>query len=308
MIEAKGLTKRFGEREAVADVSFSVEAGEIVGFLGPNGAGKTTTMRMLTGFFPPSSGTGSVAGFDVFHESMKVRECIGYLPETPPVYREMVVTDYLEFAARIRGVTKPDLDERVDQAVERCGLEEVAHRLIGNLSKGYRQRVGLAQALVHHPKVLILDEPTAGLDPRQIREIRELIKGLRGERTIILSTHILPEVAQICERAIVINRGRIVATDTLQNLQSANQASHVVSVQVKGGAEKLLQTLRQLPGVQQVRSLDDPNRLEVDTDPGRDVRDEIARAAVEHGLLELKTVTQSLEDVFVNLTTQEKSS
>jgi ABC-2 type transport system ATP-binding protein len=218
MIEVRDLTKRYGEREAVHSITFSVDRGQILGFLGPNGAGKTTTMRMLTGFLPPSSGTARVAGYDVFTHSAEVRRRIGYLPENPPLYMDMTVRSYLAFVARLKGLSRARLVEARDRVLERTGLTDVAGRLLGHLSKGYRQRVGLAQALVHDPEVLVLDEPTIGLDPRQIIDIRRLIKELAGDRTVILSTHILPEVAQLCDKVVIINEGRIAREDTMASL------------------------------------------------------------------------------------------
>src|ERR1700690_3593914 len=232
MIKVQGLSKRYARKVAVDHISFEVEKGQVVGFLGPNGAGKTTTMRVLTCFLPPTSGTANVAGFDVLEHPMEVKRRIGYLPETPPVYPEMEVHEYLEFVGRIKGVPKQDLMRRVREASEKCAVSDVSKTLIGKLSKGYKQRVGLAQAIIHNPDVLILDEPTAGLDPHQIIETRDLIKGLAGEHTIILSTHILPEVEQTCERVIIIARGKLVATDTVENLTSRLRGAETVSVEV----------------------------------------------------------------------------
>lgn len=218
MIEVRELTKRYGDREVVKGISFSAEKGQVLGFLGPNGAGKTTTMRMLTGYLPPSSGTARVAGYDVFTQSAEVRRRIGYLPENPPLYPDMTVRSYLAFVARLKGVPRSRVRGACDEAIERTGLTDVAGRLLGHLSKGYKQRVGLAQALIHEPEVMVLDEPTIGLDPRQIIEIRQLIKKLSGNRTVILSTHILPEVAQVCDKVVIINDGRIACEDTIANL------------------------------------------------------------------------------------------
>lgn len=218
MIEVRNLTKRFGDIVAVADVTFTAAKGQILGFLGPNGAGKTTTMRIVTGFMPATSGTVKVAGFDIFDQSYEVRKRIGYLPENPPLYGDMTTEGYLRFVGRIKGVAKADLADAVDRVLQRCGLTEVTGRLLGHLSKGFRQRVGLAQALIHDPSVLVLDEPTIGLDPRQIREIRTLIRELAGERTVILSTHILPEVAQLCEKVVIINDGRVAVDGLLADL------------------------------------------------------------------------------------------
>ena len=234
MIKVEGLTKRYARKVAVDNISFEVEKGQIVGFLGPNGAGKTTTMRVLTCFLPPTSGSAQVAGFDVMEHPMEVKKRIGYLPETPPLYPEMEVHEYLEFVGRLKGVPTADLTKRVLEVAEKCAVSDVRKMLIGKLSKGYRQRVGLAQAIIHNPDVLILDEPTAGLDPHQIIETRDLIKGLaaRGEHTIILSTHILPEVEQTCERVIIIAKGKLVATDTVENLTSRLRGAETVSVEV----------------------------------------------------------------------------
>jgi ABC-2 type transport system ATP-binding protein len=218
MIEVRNLTKRYGDVVAIRDISFTAATGQILGFLGPNGAGKTTTMRVITGFMPATSGTVKVAGYDIFDDSLEVRKRIGYLPESPPLYNDMTVTAYLRFVGRIRGLAKAEIGDSIDQVLRTCGLAEVAERVIGHLSKGFRQRVGLAQALVHNPGVLVLDEPTIGLDPRQIIEIRRLIQELSGERTVILSTHILPEVTQLCKKVVIINEGRIAVEDTLENL------------------------------------------------------------------------------------------
>jgi ABC-2 type transport system ATP-binding protein len=218
MIEVRNLTKRFGDLVAIRDISFTAATGQVLGFLGPNGAGKTTTMRIITGFMPATSGTVKVAGYDIFDDSYEVRKRIGYLPESPPLYNDMTVASYLRFVAKIRGIAKAQLSDSMDRVLKTCGLSEVTNRVVGHLSKGYRQRVGLAQALIHNPSVLVLDEPTIGLDPRQIIEIRTLIRELAGERTVILSTHILPEVQQLCEKVVIINRGHIVVEDTLPNL------------------------------------------------------------------------------------------
>ncbi len=227
MIEVRNLTKRYGDLVAVRQVSFRADKGQILGFLGPNGAGKTTTMRIITGYMPATSGTVEVAGFDIFEQSQEVRRRIGYLPESPPLYNDMTVWAYLEFVGRIKGMAKADLRERIDRVVERCGLGEVTRRLCGHLSKGFRQRVGLAQALIHDPSVLVLDEPTIGLDPRQIIGIRGLIRELSGERTVILSTHILPEVQQLCQKVVIINRGRIVVEGLLPDLTQGQSLEEV---------------------------------------------------------------------------------
>src|SRR5712691_8528135 len=232
MIKVEGLTKRYARTLAVDDISFEVEKGQIVGFLGPNGAGKTTTMRVLTCFLPPTAGTAQVAGFDVLEQPLEVKKRIGYLPETPPLYPDMEVVEYLIFVGRLKGLATADVPKRVDEVCERCAITDVKSKLIGKLSKGYRQRVGLAQAILHNPDVLILDEPTSGLDPKQIIETRELIRSLAGDHTIILSTHILPEVEQLCERVIIIAKGKLVATDTVQNLTSRLRGAETVAIEI----------------------------------------------------------------------------
>ena len=312
MIKVEGVTKRYARNTAVDGISFEVNKGEIVGFLGPNGAGKTTTMRILTCFLPPTSGAAQVAGFDVMLQPLEVKKRIGYLPETPPLYPEMEVIEYLQFVGRLKGIAKADLAKRVDEVIERCALGDVRTRLISKLSKGYRQRVGLAQAIIHKPHVLILDEPTAGLDPKQILDTRGLIRSLAGEHTIILSTHILPEVEQTCEKVIIINKGKLVATDTVSNLTNRLRGSEAVAVEVAGRngvLEKgqVQQRLEQLAGVSRVIQKDTrDNRLlfEVESLQGRSVRADLARSVIESGwdLLELRPVGLSLEDIFLQLT------
>jgi ABC-2 type transport system ATP-binding protein len=306
MIEVTGLSKLYGPRAAISNLDFKVEAGEIVGFLGPNGAGKSTTMKILTGFMPASSGSAKVAGFDVFDEPVSVKRNVGYLPEVPPVYPEMVVEDYLSYAARLHEVPKSKLKAAVNQAVEKTGLTQVRRRIIGNLSKGYQQRVGLAQALVHEPKVLILDEPTVGLDPVQIIEIRELIKGLAGHHTVILSSHILPEVTATCQRIIVINKGQIVAQDSIERLTTRMRQGLLYHLDVKDPSPAGLDALRALPGVKQVDL--EGHRILVEVLPeGMDLRDRIVEAAVtsKMGVLEFAAEKLSLEEVFLQLTTRE---
>ena len=264
MIKVEGLTKRYARHVAVDNISFQVEKGQIVGFLGPNGAGKTTTMRVLTCFMPPTAGTVTVAGFDVLEQPMEVKKRIGYLPETPPLYPEMEVGEYLDFVGRLKGIPTSGLAARVDEVAERCAIGDMKKVLIAKLSKGYRQRVGLAQAIIHNPDVLILDEPTSGLDPQQIIETRDLIKGLAGDHTIILSTHILPEVEQICERVIIIARGKLVAMDTVANLTSRLRGSETVAMEVGGAgldAAHVQQRLEEtVPGVSRVSARDEPGR------------------------------------------------
>lgn len=316
MIKVEGLTKRYARTVAVDNISFEVEKGSIIGFLGPNGAGKTTTMRVLTCFLPPTQGTVTVAGFDVLKQPLEVKKRIGYLPESPPLYPEMEVLEYLQFVARLKGIPRSEIKPRVDQAIERCAIGDVRTKLNGKLSKGYRQRVGLAQAIIHNPDVLVLDEPTAGLDPKQIIETRQLIKSLAGDHTIILSTHILPEVEQTCQRVVIINRGKLVATDSVENLTRRLRGSEAIAVEVEGrdsslDAAAVRRRLEQVPGVSRVISKStDTNRcaFEVESLQGRSVRAELARAVVESGwnLTELRPVAFSLEEIFLQLTSTEE--
>src|SRR5277367_3745868 len=257
MITVKELTKRYARNTAVDHISFEIQKGQIVGFLGPNGAGKTTTMRMLTCFMPPTAGSATVAGFDVLEEPMEVKKRIGYLPETPPLYPEMRTGEYLEFVGRLKGLSGAELGKRVDYVCERCSVADVREKLISKLSKGYRQRIGLAQAIIHNPDVLILDEPTAGLDPKQINETRDLIKSLAGDHTIILSTHILPEVEQTCEQVIIINKGKLVATDSVRNLQARTRGAETLLLEIAARDGQLdavmaQQKLEAVPGVSRV--------------------------------------------------------
>ncbi|OFZ20865.1 MAG: MFS transporter [Bdellovibrionales bacterium GWB1_55_8] len=309
MIQVSHLTKIYGPRAAIQDLNFEVKEGEIVGFLGPNGAGKSTTMKILTGFMPASHGKATIAGAEVFENPIEVKRNVGFLPENPPVYLEMQVYDYLEFAARLHRVPSGSVARSVDTALEKTGLGEVRKRLIGNLSKGYRQRVGLAQAMVHNPKVLILDEPTVGLDPKQIIEIRELIKGLAGEHTVILSSHILPEVTATCQRIIVINKGVIVAEDTLDRLTTRLKKGLVYSLFVKDAAKAGVDAIAAVPGVTGV-SVQPDRKIVVEIAPGvAEVRDRIVETAVQKGMgvLEFSAERVSLEDIFLQLTTEEKS-
>ena len=307
MIEVQNLTKRYGRVTAVDDVSFRVERGEILGFLGPNGAGKTTTMRILTGYMPATEGKAIVAGFDVFDQPVEAKRRTGYLPETPPLYPDMSVIEYLAFVAKIKGVPSADQRERVKTVMERTRVADMANRLCSKLSKGYKQRVGLAQALIHNPDVLILDEPTAGLDPKQIIETRELIKELAGDHTIILSTHILPEVSQTCQRVVIINKGRVVAIDTPDNLTERLRGSATMYVQVDANGADAAATLARVAGVTRVAESDRrdrPGRLRSGERSGRDVRRELAQAVVGSGwgLLELRPTRVNLEEVFLKLT------
>ena len=260
MIEVQHLTKRYGPTTAVDDVSFRVERGEVLGFLGPNGAGKTTTMRVLTGYMPPTEGKAIVAGYDVMAQPIEAKRRTGYLPETPPLYPEMTVRDYLSFVAKIKGVPRAERKSRVNGAMERTRIADMANRHCAKLSKGYRQRVGLAQAIMHNPDVLILDEPTAGLDPKQINETRQLIKDLGGDHTVILSTHILPEVSQTCHRVVIINKGRVVAIDTPENLTARLRGSETMFVQVDAAGADVRSALEAIPGVTQVAAFRDPRR------------------------------------------------
>ncbi len=310
MIEVQHLTKRYGRVTAVEDVSFRVERGEILGFLGPNGAGKTTTMRILTGYMPATDGKAIVAGFDVFEQPLEAKRRTGYLPETPPLYPDMSVAEYLAFVAKIKGVPAAERRQRIAAVMERTHVTDMANRLCSKLSKGYKQRVGLAQALIHNPDVLILDEPTAGLDPKQIIETRQLIKRLAGDHTIILSTHILPEVSQTCQRVVIINKGRVVAVDTPDNLTARLRGSETMYVQVEASGADATPALRRVAGVTRVVEADRRDGrvgYEVESESGRDVRRELANVVVTSGwgLLELRPMRMSLEEIFLSLTTEE---
>ena len=313
MITVTDLTKRYARTTAVDHISFSVNKGDIVGFLGPNGAGKTTTMRMLTCFFPPTSGKATVAGFDVFDQSMEVRTRIGYLPEAPPLYLEMETIEYLRFVGRLKGLSGADLEKRVAYVLDRCAIADVKMKLLGKLSKGYRQRVGLAQAIIHNPDVLILDEPTAGLDPKQINETRDLIKSLAGDHTIILSTHILPEVEQTCEQVIIINKGKLVATDSVQNLQARARGAESVLVEIAARtgsprrsqpSSSALKKSQASAACSSKKSAAPASVFEVESNKGQLVRGDLARAIVEAGwdLNELRPAAMSLEEIFLQLT------
>jgi ABC-2 type transport system ATP-binding protein len=306
MIQVTGLSKKYANYVAVDNISFSVDKGDIVGFLGPNGAGKTTTMRVLTCFMPPTAGRATVAGFDVFDQPMEVKKRIGYLPEAPPLYPEMSVADYLTFVARLKGIPNAEISDRVQQTMKKCSVLDVSGKLISKLSKGYRQRVGLAQAIIHNPDVLILDEPTSGLDPKQILETRDLIRSLAGEHTIILSTHILPEVEATCKNVIIISKGKLVKTDSVENLK--NRSAFTVELSTAGAADALgvRQKLEQVASVSKVLDRESiGGRLAFDVEGlnGIDVRPEVARAIVHAGwnLLELRSST-TLEEVFLELT------
>jgi ABC-2 type transport system ATP-binding protein len=309
VIEVEHLTKRYGPVTAVHDVSFQVRKGEILGFLGPNGAGKTTTMRVLTGYMPATEGRVRVAGYDVFEQAIEAKRRIGYLPETPPLYPDMTVREYLQFVAKIKGVAKADRKSRVEQVMARTWVSDMANRACGKLSKGYKQRVGLAQALIHNPEVLVLDEPTAGLDPKQIRETRRLIKELAGDHTIILSTHILPEVSQTCDRVVIINKGRMVVEGTPESLTRRLSWAETIFVQVDAAsAADASRALAAVPGVVRIApSQGAEGAFEIESEQGRDVRRELARAVVlgGYGLLELRPLRVSLEENFLSLITEE---
>lgn len=312
MIKVEHLTKYFGNVKAVDDISFKVDKGEIVGFLGPNGAGKTTTMRILAGFLPPTSGSAWVEGIDVLQQSLKVRQQVGYFPERVPLYPDMRVLSFLNFAAEVKAVPRKARKKKVDEAMDICGVTQMSKKLIGHLSKGYRQRVCLAQALINDPEVLILDEPTIGLDPEQITEIRNMIKNLRGKRTIMLSTHILPEVSMTCERVIIIDQGKLVVEDTPENLNNRLRTSNRIMVTVEGPASEVEKKLASLPGIINVMTQEQEHpevtSLLVETQKGVDIRKSLATTITgsNWGLLEMKTVEMSLEEIFLKLVTEEK--
>jgi ABC-2 type transport system ATP-binding protein len=316
MIEVEHLSKTYGSTPAIHDVTFSVEPGEILGFLGPNGAGKTTTMRILAGYLPATDGKARIAGFDVNDDSLAVRQRIGYLPETPPLYPEMTVEAFLHFVARIKGISAGDRTEKVNAAIKRCNLEEKRKVIIRKLSKGYRQRVGIAQAIVHDPPAIILDEPTVGLDPRQIIDVRNLIKSLAGTHTIILSTHILPEVSMTCSRVAIINRGRLVATNTPENLMTQLAGGAGYEIEIEGDSNLAKQVLQNVPGVNLVETLSSQHPLRENRahlriiskpgiEPGTDIAAMLLNAGF--GLHEMRRVSATLEDVFLQLTTEEKN-
>jgi ABC-2 type transport system ATP-binding protein len=312
LVEVNDLTRFYGDVAAINGVTFEARKGEILGLLGPNAAGKTTTMRILTGFMPPSSGTAKVAGFDIVEESLEAREHIGYLPENVPLYEEMTVRNYLSFCAKLRGIGKKKIADRVRYVMEATRIADEQNTIINKLSKGFRQRVGIAQALVHNPDLLILDEPTVGLDPRQIIEVRDLIRGLRGEHTIILSTHILPEVQMLCDRIVIMNDGKVAAIDTPENLTARLRKSQQVRLEVRGPEQEIATRLSTLPGVLAVhpdaaRDGAASAHFTVEADVNADVRESLAAAIVKQGwgLREMSSVSMSLEDIFLRLTTEE---
>lgn len=306
VIKIENVTKMYGPTVAVKDVSFEVEKGEILGFLGPNGAGKTTTMRVITGYFPPTLGNAYVAGYSVLEAPLEVKKRIGYVPETPALYNDMFVKEYIRYIGALKGVPKSELKKRVDEIISTCALESVFSKSIGSLSKGFKQRVALGQALVNDPPVLVLDEPTSGLDPKQIHEIRSLIKSMEGERTIILSTHILPEVSVTCSKVVIINEGVIVAADTTENIGRGLTESHQVELMVGGDSARVKETVSGIAGIKKVSS--SGNRFIVDSEKDKDLRAEIARKVVEGGfdLLEMRSHSMTLEDVFLKLVTEEE--
>jgi ABC-2 type transport system ATP-binding protein len=313
MIEVQHLTKRYGPVTAVNDVTFRVESGEVLGFLGPNGAGKTTTMRVITGYMPPTDGQVLVAGYNILDKPLEAKRRTGYLPETPPLYPDMTVREYLTFVARIKGVPGREVASRVGEAMQKTRVTDVAGRHCAKLSKGYRQRVGLAQAMLHNPEVLVLDEPTAGLDPKQIIETRQLIRDLGGSHTIVLSTHILPEVSQTCQRVVIINNGRVVAIDTPDNLTARLRGAETMYLQVVAPIDGIQAVLGGIAGVTRVAATSSGDGLldvEVDSERGRDIRRELAAAVVGRGwgLLELRPMRMSLEDIFLSLTTEESAA
>ena len=312
MIEVENLTRYFGNIAAIEDVTFTVENGEILGFLGPNAAGKTTTMRILTCFLPASKGTARVANFDVFQNPLEVKKRIGYLPENPPLYAEMTVYSFLDFIAKIKGIDPRDRKQKINTAIEKAGLDDRINTIVKHLSKGYKQRLGIAQAIIHEPEVLILDEPTIGLDPKQIIEVRELIKGFEGKHTVILSTHILPEVSMTCQRVVIIDRGRVVAEDKPENLMAKLKGSEQITVVVGGPESQVIESLSKVQGVSQVtviqKGADNKIAYSVDSSLHAEVTKELAKTIVKNGwdLYELKKAEMSLEEIFLRLTTQEE--
>jgi ABC-2 type transport system ATP-binding protein len=309
VIEVKELTRYYGQKQAISNVSFSVKKGEILGLLGPNAAGKTTTMRILTCYMPPTSGTATVGGYDIFEKSMEIRQITGYLPENPPLYNELVVTDYLNFVAQIKGIEKNRIQKEIDTVIEKASLGDVKERVIGKLSKGYKQRVGLAQSLLNNPQVVILDEPTVGLDPKQIIEIRELIKNLKGDHTVILSSHILPEVEQTCERVVIISDGNVVAEDTPSNLTARMRGSERILLEVEGDAKKVEEALKVFTDITAVKIISqEKNVVKIAIESKKDLRTDLAQTLVskKFGLREMYADKVTLEDIFLHLTTKEE--
>jgi ABC-2 type transport system ATP-binding protein len=307
MIEVENLTRYYGSRRAINNLSFQIEKGEVVGFLGPNGAGKSTTMNIISCILPASNGTVKINGFDTFEQSLEIRKMIGYLPETPPIYPDMTVGKYLDFAAGVRGVPSKNIPAAIERVIGKCSLKDVGHRIIGRLSKGYQQRVGLAQAMIHDPEILILDEPTIGLDPIQIIEIRNLIQELAEEHTIILSSHILPEITQICKRVIIINEGEIAAVDSLGGLTASLRKSERLSLTVRNSEDTIIEKLNSLNQVISSSSTEE-NQFLIECSLRSNLQDDIAKLALENdwGIIELKPISMTLEDIFLKLTLEEK--
>ena len=309
MIQATGLTHFYGPQPAIDEVTFNVKRGEILGFLGPNGAGKTTTMRILTGYMPPTHGQVTIGGHDVVKDSLEVRKLVGYLPETVPLYTEMPVTNYLRYMGSLRGMNNRDLKRRIPDVIELCRLNDYSKTIIGKLSKGYRQRVGIAQAILHEPELLVMDEPTIGIDPIQVVETRRLIQDLGKQQTVVLSSHILPEVSMVCERVLIIHQGHIVAEDTPENLAQTLQGVDQLQVEINGPPREVTTALRNIEGVLAVNHRNQPDKevYLVKSEEGLDLRDEISRVIVSNGwgLLSMQLMSMSLEDIFLRLTTDE---
>jgi ABC-2 type transport system ATP-binding protein len=310
MIQATGLTHFYGPQPAIEEVNFTVKRGEILGFLGPNGAGKTTTMRILTGFMPPTEGKVTLGGYDVVDQSLEVRKLVGYLPETVPLYTEMPVTSYLKYMGTLRRMNSKDIKRRITEVIELCRLNDYSKTIIGKLSKGYRQRVGIAQAILHEPEVLVMDEPTIGIDPIQVVETRRLIQDLGKQQTVVLSSHILPEVSMVCERVLIIHQGHIVAEDTPDNLAQRLQCSEQLEIEIGGPPKEVTAVLNKIEGVVEVnyRHLNDKDIYSVKASEALDLRDEISRAVISSGwsLLSMQLTSMSLEDIFLRLTTEEE--
>ena len=312
MIELKNITKYYGDFPAVTNISFKIERGEIVGLLGPNGAGKSTTMKMITGFMPPTSGELSVGGNDIVSQSIEARRRIGYLPETVPLYTDMTVYSYIEYMGLLRGLNKKNIKSKVDNVIEICKLEDYRNSLISKLSKGFRQRVGISQAIIHEPEVLVLDEPTIGIDPNQVVETRQLIKNLSGEHTLILSSHILPEVSSICERVLIIHEGEIAASDTIENLSSLMSGKNKVEADIIGSPQAIVAELEKINGVKSVqfsinKSSNEFSTFSIESEINSDIRSEISKIIINNdwGLIRLQSMGMSLEDIFLQITTTE---
>lgn len=312
MIELKNITKYYGDFPAVTNISFKIEKGEIVGLLGPNGAGKSTTMKMITGFMPPTSGELSVGGNDIVSQSIEARRRIGYLPETVPLYTDMTVYSYIEYMGLLRGLNKKNIKSKVDNVIEICKLEDYRNSLISKLSKGFRQRVGISQAIIHEPEVLVLDEPTIGIDPNQVVETRQLIKNLSGEHTLILSSHILPEVSSICERVLIIHEGEIAASDTIENLSSLMSGKNKVEADIIGSPQAIVTELEKINGVKSVqfsinKSSNEFSTFSIESEINSDIRSEISKIIINNdwGLIRLQSMGMSLEDIFLQITTSE---